>query len=380
MSGERRRERLGELTEAIYDAAITADWSDTMALFRRRYRSIAETLYTIELEDHRIREVYNGGIAPAYLKTLDEQFFTPDNPWRQVPSMHVPGFVRTDRRLAQHFRDPQVLRRSRYYNEWLRPQRLDHSLGVTSLVQHGSMANITLHRPAEIGPYRAAEVADLRHLGSHLRRALRVAQRLELQAAHRESGTAALDQLPYGVAFLAADGRLAYANGAAEALLRRDDALRLRGGRLVAADGRWQERLDHLLRAAAGAADGAAGPDGMAIPRADGGPALRLTAIPAPRRQGPLAGGGPAILLLIGPTSEGLPDRPPAGAEAALRRFGLSPAQTRLARALVAGQSLRQAAVACGITYQTARSYLKVIFHKAGVSRQSELVARLLAE
>src|SRR5690606_8923493 len=115
------------------DAAAADDWSDAMALLRRRFRSNAENLYVLDYENRAIREVHNIGIAPAYIQCLDELFFTPDNPWRKVPAMHIPGIVRTDLRLAKHFGDPDVLRRSVYYNEWLRPQHLDHSIGTTLL-------------------------------------------------------------------------------------------------------------------------------------------------------------------------------------------------------------------------------------------------------
>ena len=54
--------------------------------------------------------------------------------------------------------------------------------------------------------------------------------------------------------------------------------------------------------------------------------------------------------------------------------FGLSPAEARLALRLVAGETLRSAAVKLGIGYETARTHLKNIFDKTGTCRQAELV------
>src|SRR5262245_37838493 len=54
--------------------------------------------------------------------------------------------------------------------------------------------------------------------------------------------------------------------------------------------------------------------------------------------------------------------------------FGLTPAEARLALQLVAGETLRAAAVKLGITYETARTELKNIFNKTGTCRQAELV------
>ena len=54
--------------------------------------------------------------------------------------------------------------------------------------------------------------------------------------------------------------------------------------------------------------------------------------------------------------------------------FGLTPAEARLALHLVAGETLRSAALKLRITYETARTHLKNIFSKTGTCRQAELV------
>jgi DNA-binding CsgD family transcriptional regulator len=55
-------------------------------------------------------------------------------------------------------------------------------------------------------------------------------------------------------------------------------------------------------------------------------------------------------------------------------RFGLTPAEVRLVLRLVSGDSLRSAAKALGIKYETVRTHLKSIFQKTGTRRQAELV------
>jgi DNA-binding CsgD family transcriptional regulator len=60
------------------------------------------------------------------------------------------------------------------------------------------------------------------------------------------------------------------------------------------------------------------------------------------------------------------------------RHYGLAPAEARLVLHLVAGETLRSAAVKLGITYETARSQLKRVFNKTGTCRQAELVIVIL--
>jgi DNA-binding CsgD family transcriptional regulator len=77
-----------------------------------------------------------------------------------------------------------------------------------------------------------------------------------------------------------------------------------------------------------------------------------------------------AIIMLADASRVSLPT------EAQLKRaFGLSDGEARLANHLAAGQTLEAAASLCGISYETARKRVKVVFEKTDTRRQSELVA-----
>jgi DNA-binding CsgD family transcriptional regulator len=60
------------------------------------------------------------------------------------------------------------------------------------------------------------------------------------------------------------------------------------------------------------------------------------------------------------------------------RLLGLSLSETKLACALVAGDSLGTAAQRLGVQEQTARTYLKHIFEKTETNRQAQLVQLML--
>ncbi len=61
-----------------------------------------------------------------------------------------------------------------------------------------------------------------------------------------------------------------------------------------------------------------------------------------------------------------------------LADLGLSPAETRLALLMDGSRSLVQAAEILGIRHETARSQLRQVFAKLGLSRQSELAVFVL--
>lgn len=55
------------------------------------------------------------------------------------------------------------------------------------------------------------------------------------------------------------------------------------------------------------------------------------------------------------------------------RRFGLTPAEARLASRLAQGLELKVAAVRLGVGYETCRTQLRRVFAKVGVSNQPAL-------
>jgi DNA-binding CsgD family transcriptional regulator len=77
-----------------------------------------------------------------------------------------------------------------------------------------------------------------------------------------------------------------------------------------------------------------------------------------------------ALVLLGNPAS-----RRPNISRDLVSKFALTPAEAALLRLVGAGENLRNAADQLGITYETARSRLKLIFAKTDLHRQAELVA-----
>lgn len=63
--------------------------------------------------------------------------------------------------------------------------------------------------------------------------------------------------------------------------------------------------------------------------------------------------------------------------DAAIRKFELTPSETRLLRSLSEGRTVPQAAACLGVAYSTARTHLQRVFDKTGVRRQADLI-RLL--
>src|SRR5690606_20616182 len=157
------------LIETIYDAAADpAGWSDALAGIGAAFRTGAETFYYLGYADRAFTPVHIAGIDAAQQAAFPPIFYTPDNPCTRSASLHRPGVIRTDERLAAYFGDPDVLRRSTYYNEWMRPQRLDHTMGTSFAADDRLTLNFTLLRGADVGRFDADELRRFTRLARHM--------------------------------------------------------------------------------------------------------------------------------------------------------------------------------------------------------------------
>lgn len=358
------------LTERIYDAAVDpASWTDVLALARDSFDSDVECLYSLDYSRQKMQPIAVAGISQRFLDSFERSFYTDDNPSTRSPALHQPGVVRTDQRLGEYFGDAGILKRSRYYNEWLRPQHLAHTLGMTPFARNGVVFNLTLLRSSQSGPFRAKDIARFEQLQTHLGRALRLSLRLKGATEHGQLSSAALDSMAQSVIFVTEQGRVIYCNSAAEKLLRRGKGLALRSGRLWAGDPPTQQHLSALLRRNEPARES------VVVCRGDDESPLIVWAVPLSQKHVGVVAPQPTVMLLIRDAAE---PRAPA-TELLCRLYRLTPAEARLARALVAGGGLRRAAAAADMSYETARWYLKLLFQKTSTSRQADLVARLLS-
>lgn len=371
--------RMDELIDQVYAAGLEPErWDGVMSSMRRVFRTSAETFYFLDFRPRRVRPVHLAGIDDRWLACFDELYFTPDNPWVvHTRTLHRPGVVRTNERLAAYTGDSQVLYRSAYYNEWMRPQGFRSTLGNTMLAEQGTIANVTLLRSEDAGSFDRAEVRAFERLSVHLTRALDVAVRLDRALQLREHGAAMFDRLESAVVAVDADGRVLYANLAAESLLRAQAEVRVRDGVLRANGAEDDRALRSLLQR-------------LASPFHDDAPQCGSIALGSGRGTGRLSVSGmrvsgshsrylasrPTVLLTLVDRSGRAPGR-----ETLLgRQYRMTPAEARLAQALIEGSSLREAADRQGIGYATARGYLKALFRKTDTHRQGQMVARLLAD
>jgi DNA-binding CsgD family transcriptional regulator/PAS domain-containing protein len=180
----------------------------------------------------------------------------------------------------------------------------------------------------------------------------------------------AFDHLDVGAVLTDRDGRPIGMNRSAERILRREDGLVIRNGRLSAQRGFERTKLARFIAAAA-------------VEKPPAATIARML-VGSPRRQWPYivtvapleaklaAYDRPLAMVLIGN-----PEAHSLCANDIADLFGMSPAESRLAAALMVGKTLQDIAKEFAPKISTLRTQLSMVLKKVGVERQVDLVRML---
>ena len=266
------------------------------------------------------------------------------------------------------------LERSEMYADFLGRHDMHEGMRFSLLKTDGIVQDISVMRPFTASGFAGDELARGRALVGHLRRMAEVQRHLRGTTLAQQAAFAALDALRQAVVVVDAQSRVVHANRAAEALLRRRDGLVTTGGALAAALPSAADRLGALLGRALGA-DASAG--AIRLPRPDGGTPLALVAMPvSPAGRETMAWAAPGGRLAIVCVAD--PDHAEAPTERLLSElFGLTQAETRLAAALLAGETLNDVASRTSRSVHTLRGLLARLMAKTDTGRQSDLIRTL---
>lgn len=277
--------------------------------------------------------------------------------------------------------------RDEFYVDFMQPQGYRYFVSANLINDAKTFGVFSVQRRIEQGHVSDGELALMRRLAPHLSQAVRIRMRLAAAESRGRAESFLFEKSATGVVFLGCDGAVQSLNPAAERMIADPgNGIDIRNARLAVAAGREAEAVDRLIARALAAATGTgfAAAGGLAISRPDALP-LSLLAVPLPARSaaaglgdgagdalGVLMGAPVVALLLIDPSASA-----PVSEELLRALFGLTPAESRLARALLGGQTLGDYAEQAKIGIRTARTHLSNVLGKTGARNQIALV-RLL--
>jgi DNA-binding CsgD family transcriptional regulator len=295
------------------------------------------------------------------------QYYAARNPWLPRVTTRPVGTVVP----AEYMLPRSDLLKSELYQEFLRPVGLDSGLGVT-LQQDGSRVMLlSILYPSSTSERDQAALARVQRLVPHMLRVAQLNRQFAQLDAHAQAGAQMLDRLGIALFLLDGAGRVAAMTQVAEDILRQGNALVLRSGRLRARHAGEGQALDRLIAAARAGRAGGEAPPGGAIRLSGWKDGDRLEALVAPVDGCVIGRHEENYVAVILRT----PASPPVCDPGLLQElYGLTRAEARLMRAMVAGETLESAALSFGVGRETLRSQLKSLGAKTGTSSQVDLV------
>ena len=284
----------------------------------------------------------------------------------------LPGTIHVGEQLVPE----RELMRTKFYTEWLKPQRLHHRLCAVLSRENATSVFLEVMRPPEATAFDGDDIERCRLLVPHLQRALRMYRRMAALETERDVAFRALDQLPWGVMLVDRQRKRLATNRHAEELLIAGDGLTARGNTLRAELADETARLERLLSDALDRSGRESASGTLAITRPSGAPPLNVVVVPLHINPEKLAERGPVAAIFV--TDPNTPLHSSHQQQQLRELYSLTPGEARLATWLLQGKSVEEAATAMGITLNTARAYLKRVYQKTGVRRQPELMRLLL--
>jgi DNA-binding CsgD family transcriptional regulator len=258
---------------------------------------------------------------------------------------------------------------------YLRDFDLGWFAGTTVSPAQSTWVGISTQRSMRKPAFADDELALHTRLGRHVENALRLGIRLINSEIVSATLGDALSRLQVGVFLIDSMGQIDFSNPMGDQLV--GDGLLSANGRLSARFASEREALESAIAAVASDSDGlSAAPRPILLHGLDADRFLAVYVLPVRMPSGHVV---ERLLAEVEAAVVVIPFRAGERADPSIVRdlLGLTLAEARIATLVGSGFAPRQAATELGITEETARTTLKRVFDKVGVSRQSELAVLL---
>lgn len=264
----------------------------------------------------------------------------------------------------------ETLTESAFYQDWLRPAGLHHSLWGVLARKGKRMVCAAFGRSEGSPPFAANDIALITQVLPHFRRIMQLRELVGTSSVSQHILMEMLGALSVGVALLDGECRVVDANAMAAGWLKKEHDITLQGKNPCATHNGLKANLQSLLKSAHTNGDERK----MSVMRSEGAEPVTLILVPLRAQNHIFEQDRSASILVISDPEYRCRIRE----DQLVKFYDFTPTEAKLARLLSNGYRLDQAADAMGIRYQTARTHLKRVFSKTGIDRQSELVRLIL--
>jgi DNA-binding CsgD family transcriptional regulator/PAS domain-containing protein len=354
------------LVSGIYAAAVTPEhWEGAIREIHRTLDGIGGALV---MADGAVWSIQDSILPAGAARSYAEHYCRLDFVLAAVENGPV-GAVRTGTELIS------PIRNSEFYADWLRPFEMEDGL-LVRLTSGRRPTCFIVNAPRGSESLETPEHMKLMSgLVPHLQQALRTHNKLAALADNNVELAGALEVVRHGIIIVAGEHLVINLNSAAERILRAEDGLCMRSGRIATTSTPAEHELHCAIQnALAGEPSTVRTGRSLTCFRPSGKRPYVIHVLPSHRRNADEPLRQPmALVLIIDPEDE------PEPAVALLRRlYGLTAAEAEVAVRVARGGELKEISDELSVSITTVRKHLQHVYDKTDTHRQAELVRLLL--
>jgi DNA-binding CsgD family transcriptional regulator/PAS domain-containing protein len=360
--------RLSDVIGVIYDCAIEPDrWPATLAEICRSIGCMSGFLLLVDLEHSSHKFAHSWGLSPDW----QQRYFAYAD---QLTGFYSLAFSRQykldgEPLIMSRFIDQTGANGRRVYEDLKRTLSITDVMQTVVLREARRIAILTASRHDDGGILMDRDVATMRLLVPHVRRAVKIIDMLDAKKIEADTLAATLDTFVAAVVVVGEEGRILHANDAARKMLAARTPIAAVDGVLAVRNAAANAELSAAICLARND-ESQIGTGALGVPlRSDEPSVAHVLPLARGDVRTRLMPQATAAVFITRAKSESCTD-----VRALARSFNLTAAETRLLEQLAHNATLADAAGTLDISQETARTHLAHIFSKTGISRQADLL------
>lgn len=358
------------LVAAVYEGPMESPpWQSAMRLLRDRLNAAHVTLVLRPPSADSSGIMINTGPTTSQgVESYENHFFSLD-PFVRLRENEV---VTAEELIGKQWLVSPI------YLEYLRPLGIRHLLGADIYTVEGIECRLRITRDDHSPPFADTDKRLVHFLLPHLKRSIQLHARLDSLECERQLFAGTVNRLLLGMVSFSEDGEILETNQEAKRILGERDGVWLADNKLCVGNAQESRELHRLIRqslAEATRSKDSAVVEAMSVSRPSGRAPLSILIRAVPLGQWSESKRRPAAVLFLRDAETNVPQN---SQELVRRLFALTRKEAALAMLLAEGYTLDEAADKMEVLRNTARTHLRSIFSKTGVTRQTMLVRLLL--
>ncbi len=326
--------------------------------------------YDFNSNKGRIEAAFN--IEEHYIQSYQE-YYSQQNPWlRQSQYFQAEGLVW----IGSEILPPEQLTQSEFYELFLSPQAILHTLHAVIRVDGGMLTHVVLTRRPEEDDFLPAQVELCRLFARHAKHAMQAREAVYARNLVRRGLSEIMSQRGIGAAIVDAEGRPLYANETCIEIIEELNASGTINHHDPTPTGRGRaQRLELPREIQKRMGEVSAKCPITIVCEKDEGDYPIVFHIHQVALHDAFSAMNQIAYAIVAMDPERAIH---LDAESISQAYQLTPSEARVSALIAVGERIEAAAAVLGITPSTARTHLKRIFEKTRTNRQAELVKLLL--